>query len=135
MTDNTIHDGILDQFAVAYCENVDALARFLAKYPEHTSDLIDYAHELNLVQAHKGDENRELTAEEKAWLDNEVARMSSLRESPLVLVCIECSGLCTADRTEYAAKQIAFCPCGQRALPQDEAYFERRNVAREGALP
>lgn len=122
-------DDVLEQFAISYRESTDSLATFLARYPEHTSDLVDYAHELNLVRARDGDDHQELTAEQEIQIEKEVARMSKVRKTPIVLVCTVCHERCSADPVEYERKQVAFCPCGQRALPQDEAYFERRNTA------
>ena len=70
-------DAVLDLFADAYRGSPDALAAFVATYPEHTEDLLDYAHELNL-QRECGAE-RSITPADEAWIEAEVGRMSATR--------------------------------------------------------
>lgn len=74
-------DAVLDLFADAYRSSPDALAEFVATYPEHAEDLIDYAHELNL-QRECGAE-RSITPADEAWIEAEVGRMSATRASEI----------------------------------------------------
>ncbi len=65
---------VLDLFAVAYRRSTDALAEFIAAYPEQAGDLVDYAHELNLLMLCSGE--RPITLKEESWIEAEVGRMS-----------------------------------------------------------
>ena len=60
-------DAVLDLFASAYRCHPDALGEFLATYPEHADDLIDYAHELNLLR--EGSRDRSITPADEAWIE------------------------------------------------------------------
>jgi len=68
---------VLDLFAVAYRGSSDALAEFLAKYPEYAEALIDYAHELSLQRECAGE--RSITPEDELWIDAQVSRISAAR--------------------------------------------------------
>ena len=68
---------VLALFAVAYRRSPDVLAAFLAAYPDHAEDLVDYAHELNLRRDCVGE--RSVTPEDEAWIEAEVDRMSAMR--------------------------------------------------------
>jgi hypothetical protein len=70
-------DAVLDLFAGAYRGSPDALAVFIATYPEYAEDLVDYAHELNL-QRECGTE-RSITPGDEAWIEAEVGRVSATR--------------------------------------------------------
>jgi hypothetical protein len=70
---------VLDLFATAYRESTDALADFLARYPEHAEELVDYAHELNLQRECAGE--RSITPEDELWIEAQVSRMSSARSA------------------------------------------------------
>ncbi len=68
---------VLDLFAIAYQRSPDALAKFLATYPEHAEDLVDYAHELNLQRECAAE--RSITPADEAWIEAEVGRISTMR--------------------------------------------------------
>lgn len=72
---------VLDQFAVAYRRSSAALAEFLAAYPDHAEDLVDYAHELNLSRECAGE--RSISPEDEQWIEAEAARFSTAGMMPV----------------------------------------------------
>jgi hypothetical protein len=68
-------------FASVYRESADALADFLARYPEHAEELVDYAHEISLQRECAGDTS--ITPEDELWIEAQVARMSATRSAAM----------------------------------------------------
>lgn len=74
-------DSILDLFVCAFKASPDALAAFVARYPEHAEDLVDCATELNLQRESEAD--RSITPADEAWIDAEVGRVSAMADAAI----------------------------------------------------
>jgi hypothetical protein len=70
---------VLDLFAIAYRESTEALADFVARYPERADELVDYAHEINLQRECAGEMS--ITPGEEIWIEEQVAKMSAVRSA------------------------------------------------------